>query len=541
MDNSIPPIPAPPINNPVIDKGVNGVIEVVPDALKNLNLNTQQSMMLEVLKNSQSQALQNLSGSIKLALNDQLLKIPVEIKLSAAMKLPPEQVNNINIKVAPKPDGGLQVKLIAINNESPEKFVVKTLASTPDAPKAEAPAPIVNTTGTAVQKVELSPLRISNVIENLAKQHNIPPESLKPIVAEFQNVTANVKLSSILDVKIADNIKPQLNNLTDNIKQILQNFSTGKVALPEALGQIKNELLSLKNVMIPAETIVMSDKNLVMFKSPLGEILADTPLKLDHKTMVMLEIDDFIRQIDNKVFSFLTEKAEPMQRSASQHEPVGNLLKILQPLIDSGNPKIAAAIMHKVPSSDSPKLLANLVSFIKGANHNNLSHWLGNDIMEQLGASVEGRDAISRLGSMFVSSHHDNAMWRVLEIPVFTGENISKIMVAVKKIQEEDEENKKRHKKGQYGTRFVVDTTFSKLGNFQFDGYALEKEKRFDLIIRTERNIGDDFCANVMRIFKNTLHELEYVGNVKVNVKEKFIKVCDDQSGSEILKNGIYI
>lgn len=537
MDNSIPPIPAPPINNPVIDKGVNGVIEVVPDALKNVN--TQQSAMLEVLKNSQSQTLQNLSGSIKLALNDQLLKIPVEIKLSAALELPPEQLNNINIKLSPKADGGLQVKLITINNENPEKFVVKNLASMPDFPKTGAP--IVNATGTAVQKVELSPLRIGNLIENLAKQQNLSPESLKPIITEFQNVTANVKLSSILDAKISDNIKQQLNNLTDNIKQILQNFSSGKIALSDALGQIKNELLSLKNVMIPAETIVMSDKNLVMFKSPLGEILADTPLKLDNKTMVMLGIDDFIRQIDNKFFSFLTEKAGAMQRSTGTHEPVGNLLKILQPLIDSGNPKIAAAIMHKVPSSDSPKLLANLLSFIKGANQNNLSHWLGNDIMEQLGASVEGRDAISRLGSMFVSSHHDNSMWRVLEIPVFNGENISKIMVAVKKIQEEDEENKKRHKKGQYGTRFVVDTTFSKLGNFQFDGYALEKEKRFDLIIRTERNIGDDFCANVMRIFKNTLHELEYVGNVKVNVKEKFIKVCDDQSVSEILKNGIYI
>ena len=105
----------------------------------------------------------------------------------------------------------------------------------------------------------------------------------------------------------------------------------------------------------------------------------------------------------------------------------------------------------------------------------------------------------------------------------------------------DEEEKKKSRENRRFGTRFVVDTSFSRLGSLQFDGYALAKDKRFDLIIRTERDIGSDFCANVMRLFKATLHEEGYAGTVKINVKEKFIKICDDSAESQTLADGIYI
>lgn len=554
MDNSIPPVLNPSVNNPVIDKGVNGTIENAPDVLKYLDSATRPSAMLEVLNNSKTMLMQSLSGSLKLELNNQLLKIPVDIKLSVPLELPPEQINNINVKIMPKQDGNLQVKLIAVNNEAPEKFIAKTDTVKTDNTKMQIKPQfggketsalqnaIVNTTGTAVRKVELAPLKIDSLIENIARKNNIPSEQVKPIVEELKNIAANIKLSSIQDGKQIEAVKPQSTNIFENIKQIMQNFATAKTPLNETVSLIKNELGLMKNMMLPAETVAMPDKNLVMFKTPFGDVLADTPLKLENGVKVLLNIEEIIRQIDNKVLPLISEKAEFMPKVTSMNEPVGNLLKILQPLIDSGNHKLAAAVMSKVPAPDSPKMLSNLVSFVKGANHNDLSRWLGAEIMEQLTTSVEGRDVVSRLGSMFVNTNHDNVTWRVIEIPVYNGENISKIRVAVKKIQEEDEEEaKKLKKKTNYGTRFVVDTTFTKLGSFQFDGYALEKEKRFDLIIRTEQNLGDDFCANVMRIFKNTLHELEYAGNVKINVKEKFIKVCDDKPNNEILKSGIYI
>lgn len=86
----------------------------------------------------------------------------------------------------------------------------------------------------------------------------------------------------------------------------------------------------------------------------------------------------------------------------------------------------------------------------------------------------------------------------------------------------------------------MVDTSFSRLGEFQFDGFSVAKERRFDLIIRTSRSVGDDLCANIMRIFKTALNEVGYAGSINVNVKENFIKICEDER-SETLKDGIYI
>lgn len=551
MDNSIPPVLTPSVNNPVVDKGVNGTIENIPDALKNINLPPQQSAMLEVLNNSKNMLMQSLTGSLKVELDNQLLKIPVEMKLSQPLELPPEQINNISVKLQPKQDGSLQLKLVAVNNEPTEKFLAKTDLSKPliqsvqsqgGKEASSSQTAIVNTTGTAVQKVELTPLKISSLVENIAQQINLPADKLKPIADAMKDVFANLKLVSIPEGKPTEILSPQTVKIFENLQQVLQNYTSGKISLNEAVMQIKTELTSLKNFSLSAETVALTDKNLVMFKTPIGDVFADTPLKLENGVKVLLNVEDIIRQIDNKVLPLMADKTEHMPKIMSMNEPVGNLLKILQPLIDSGNHKLAAAVMEKVPTPESPKMLANLVSFIKGANHNDLSRWLGAEIMDKMSVSVEGREVISRLGSMFVSNHQDNVTWRVIEIPVYNGENISKIRVAVKKVlEEEEEERKKRRQKQNFGTRFVVDTSFTKLGSFQFDGYALEKEKRFDLIIRTEQDLGSDFCANVMRIFKNTLHELEYAGNVKINVKEKFIKVCDDKPENEILKSGIYI
>ena len=116
---------------------------------------------------------------------------------------------------------------------------------------------------------------------------------------------------------------------------------------------------------------------------------------------------------------------------------------------------------------------------------------------------------------------------------------MSKIRIAVKKMQQDEEQNKNSSKQ-KTATRFVLDTSFSRLGSFQFDGFSIKDEKRFDLIIRTEKYFEEDFCSNVIRIFKKTLNDVGYVGNVYVNLKENFIKVCEDNINNE-LKDGIFI
>ena len=182
-----------------------------------------------------------------------------------------------------------------------------------------------------------------------------------------------------------------------------------------------------------------------------------------------------------------------------------------------------------------------MVNFIKGAMTHDLEAWLGKAVVKELQtAGAEGQEVANRLNGFMNATNREGVSWRMVEIPFFSGDSISKIRVAIKKFAD-DEENKNRPKKDKYATRFVVDTSFSVLGDFQFDGFSFVKDRRFDLIIRTSKEVGDDLYANILRLFKTTLSNLDYAGNVKINVKENFIKVCDDEVRDKTLKHGIYI
>ena len=67
------------------------------------------------------------------------------------------------------------------------------------------------------------------------------------------------------------------------------------------------------------------------------------------------------------------------------------------------------------------------------------------------------------------------------------------------------------------------------------------KDRRFDLIIRTQNDIGNDLCANIIKIFHTTLNEVNYVGNIKINLKENFIKISEDETEDKFISRDLYI
>lgn len=542
MDSLIPPINTPSVNPPSTDKPVGGVIEVVPGGLQNVTITPNQSAMLEVLANAKNTLMQSLVGKIQININNQLLEVPVEVKLEVPLKFSEPSVNNIGVKLLPQTDGRLAVKIVAINNESPEKYLFKT--ETPLAnsrPQNQAGLPLINDTGKPLPPVELSPLKISAVLENMGREIKVSSEALKPLIQEFAKTTAVVKMMPQNLPQASETLPKPLETTLSGLKTTMSDFATGKISLSEAVSQIKSELLTLKNVNLPAETMIRPNNNMVMIRNPLAEVWVETPIKIANGLPVMLKIEDLVQRFGEQLISLRPEHLSMDDIMAPVKSlPADNLLKILQPLVDKGQRELAAAVLNRVPDPSTPRMLANLVSYVKATGEHNINRWLGTDVVDKLNTTSEGREVVSKLSSMFVASHQDNLNWRIIEIPVLNGQNLSKIRIAIKKILDEEEKQKSKQNR-QYGTRFVVDTSFTRLGSFQFDGYSLVKDKRFDLIIRSEHELDNDFCANMMRIFKNTLHEEGYVGNVKINVKEKFIKICDNQSNNEILTNGIYI
>ena len=84
----------------------------------------------------------------------------------------------------------------------------------------------------------------------------------------------------------------------------------------------------------------------------------------------------------------------------------------------------------------------------------------------------------------------------------------------------------------------MIETEFSKLGAFQFDGLSVASECRLDLVIRTSKKMEEDFCLAIINLFKKSLYDLEYIGSIKINQSESFIKIDKE---IQALPSGVYI
>lgn len=544
MDNVIPPLNTPQVSAPSADKNLTGTISGLTEQAGSGTILPGQSAMLEVLADARNTALKTLTGTVSLTLNGQLLKIPVELKLDTPLKLAANMpAAALELKLQPQKDGTVAAKVITVNGETPEKYMQR---GNEIPSHRQADVPLIKNTAASLPQFETAPLKARTLLENLAAELKIPEQKLQPLLKEFVGISARV---TVQPQKLQPSALPQVSgeNVREtaaasrplqNIQNIIGNFAEGKLPLPEAVQKIGAELSSLGGQTFPAKIIARQDNGTVSIRASFAEVLVENGVKLGKGLPVLLELEGFERIAE--MSSELDGISAAVLKNPGKPTVSDNIMKILQPLLNRGQTELAAAVLNKIPEPSSPRMLANMIAYIKASGEHNLSRWLGSDIVDKLSATTEGREVVSKLGSMFVSSNQDGINWRIMEVPVLNGHNLSKIRIAVKKILDEEEKKKSRENR-KFGTRFVVDTNFTKLGSFQFDGYALAKDKRFDLIIRTERDIGSDFCANVMRLFKTTLHEEGYAGTVKINVKEKFIKICEDNGESETLADGIYI
>ena len=129
-------------------------------------------------------------------------------------------------------------------------------------------------------------------------------------------------------------------------------------------------------------------------------------------------------------------------------------------------------------------------------------------------------------------SVRETISWRVIEMPLFDGTRFFPLKIAVKKDSEQAKSDNRKK-----GTRFLVETEFSKLGSFQFDGFSSVERRSLDLIVRTSKQLDDDFCSCIINLFKKSLYDVNYSGAIKINCQQNFIKIPD----KEIVNKGVYI
>lgn len=454
MDNVIPPLNTPQVSTPSADKNLTGTIGGLTGQTVGEAIAPGQSAVLEVLADARNAALGTLTGTISLTLNGQLFKLPVELKLDTPLKLPDNTAAaDLELKLQPQKDGTVTVKVLSVNGENPEKYIVRANESQV---RPQPSAPLIKDTAAALPPLETAPLRAETVLENLAAELNVPTEKLQPLLKEFTAFSSRISVAVNQPAVLPQNSQPAevfpaagenvrketaaVSRPLQDIQNVIRDFAAGKLPLPEAVRQIGKELAALGGRTFPAEIAVRPDNGPVSIRAPFAEILIENPVKLGGGLPVLLELEGFERNLT--VPDDIAETGAAVARHTGRLPAADNILKILQPLMNRGQKELAAAVLNRIPEPSSPRMLANMVAYIKASGEHNLSRWLGSDIVDRLSATTEGREVVSKLGSMFVSSNQDGINWRIMEVPVLNGQNLSKIRIAVKKILDEEEKKK---------------------------------------------------------------------------------------------------
>lgn len=479
----------------------------------------------EIQKPTQQQTAQPQDGKVKVTLPDKsTVEIPLkDIKLNATVL---------------KDNGVIQVKISSLQNAevsfqvqtSPKGDVNITVQNPrPQETQVQAPQNIISNQVQAETKIPLAPLKLESIVKNTAQEVSITPNKLQAVLKELPNVS--IEFSKTIEVPIKQ-VAEQVQIVKENIKALLSS--------PQSTKDISNGILSaLEGLKIlPAKTEAYPQT--IVFKTPLGNVFPEEAVNIAEGINLQLNVLDIIpnEKLGLKdILEFLQVKDSPHKNVLKQvnitEAEQKEIYKVLQE-----NP----VIQSKMPMVESKNFLSNIIGFVKASVKEDVKHWLGRSEVAELQSTPQGQQTLNIAQLAVDSAAKDTGHWRMIEIPVMSGEMVENIKLSIKKQQDETEEESgnKKIKPQEKSTRFVLETNFSRLGKFQFDGLAIEEKRRFDLIIRTEKQLEDDIYSHIMRLYRTTLENLNYAGTIKINLKENFIKPWEDDT-TENLGRGIFV
>ena len=378
-------------------------------------------------------------------------------------------------------------------------------------------------------QIEIYPIKLSAMITESLTALKVPEIVIKHISQDIMPL--EVSLSAI--GKTVD---------TTEILQPLQKIISDFGACPDIqlASQLKERLQSAISSLIGKQIggeILNRTNDMTFIKTPLGTTFFSAKIKLPQAEKIILTINSQVSGLKQEL-NFLDNLLSILRPHSnidikpefiSSYPQLKNLARLSE--LD---PQIFSSIIKNLPFSNT-RLLENIYDFYQASVHKNLSKWIKPDTLQLSSLKAENKNMIiDELNSFLFSSLKETPSWRIVEMPLFDATTFKPLKIAVKKDQ--DQQQGKDHRKDEI-TRFIVETGFSKLGNFQFDGLSDKSKRHFDLIIRTSQNLDKDFCSNIINLFKKSLYDLNYSGTIKINLKEDFINFQNETNTTR----GIYI
>jgi hypothetical protein len=154
-----------------------------------------------------------------------------------------------------------------------------------------------------------------------------------------------------------------------------------------------------------------------------------------------------------------------------------------------------------IPRPDS-QLAANILLFLVALRGGDVRAWLGEAPGRALQRSKPG--VLSRLSDEFAQlaqarQESLTGNWQMSLIPLFNGTDIEQIRLFMRRHGEDTEDGEDGEPDG--GVRFIIDLELDRLGRLQFDGLVQEKDKRFDLILRSAGDLPQHVSSDIRQVF----------------------------------------
>lgn len=498
---------------------MTGTLSLAEFMSQGMTIESGETLLLNISDNN-SLLITNVKGE-KIVVPPETLSVDKNIPLNNTEPVA------LEVKVGTIQNQTAKIQILNINGQEPGSYVRAQQSAETANISESSPAAVIKDISNP-QNIPLQTLNLEKTVRQEIQNLPLPPQQKEQLQTALQQVEIKLQVSRLSEDKQMPMIAPEnsavVAKVNQNLAQIPQMLN-GVTQPQEQAAVIQNtveniikELTTFIGEKLPA---VVGDKG---FVTELGNVPMEIPLQLPEGLVAELKIVDIL---------FQAQQSPEVTLSPSPLEKMSQSIQQLQ----KENPQVYQKIIEKLPA-DNEKMLSNMVMFSKAAAKGDVHQWLGQEIVQQLeNQGQTGRAVLNDLQNALQNSNRQTPQWRIIEIPYYVDNQLEKIKLAVKEYPQEDKEENQQQK---FGTRFVVDTNFSQLGAFQFDGFSMAKDRRFDLIIRTQNSIDDDLYANIIRIFKTTLNDVNYSGNVKINLKENFIKISENNN-SNFLNEGLFV
>jgi hypothetical protein len=416
-------------------------------------------------------------------------------------------------------------------------------ARTMQAPKTDASPSIVTLTDKSqavVQKAveiinqSIEPLDVAKYVQTMLQAQGVASQTIKQLLPD--KALLNVALSDIGTTVENEAALTPLNNVLQQLSETEQS---------QDVEVMKTELTQvLKNLTGQSITGVVASRtqDITLIDTPLGQTRFQSNVKLPEAEPLILTVQEVVLSQAEENGTIWDGLAKLLLADTSSTENLKTALQQIrsQPqfenlaqLLETQSPQIAQAIVNRLPMS-AQNLIDNIARFYKAAVTRDVGIWLDkNNIDSRTFDAKNAPQTVQQIQDFVASSVKETPAWRIVEVPFFDGNQMSNIKIATPK----DQENKQAHTSEQQGTRFIVETDFSKLGQFQFDGFVRKSQRNLDLVVRTSTALDDDFCANIINLFKKSLYNLDYSGTIKLNRQENFVALYENKPTTE----GFYI